>query len=421
MESLPDRMAATKEILKGFTASSGIEVELVGIDEAQAPQLLMSAALSDGLPDVMMSFPLALVQQMHAMEMVDSRTAGAVIDALGVDTFEPAALDLVTAQDVRLAVPSDGWSQILVYRRDLFEKAGLAPPDTYETLQAAAEALTSDEMFGITLATDPSDVFTQQSFEAVALGNGCRLVDERGKVLIAEPACLPAFELYATLGGKLSPAGTQTVDTTRATYFNGQAAMVMWSTYILDEMAGLREDALPALPETQKDPGFLARNSGILTTISGPDGTGKGAFGEIASFVPMDTGKGESVQALIEHLMGPGYVDWLAMAPEGKTPMRRGTRQSRDEFLSAWSGLEIGVDRKAPLSDFYDPQTIQILGSVGRTIDRWAIPEGQGALLGAFSAQLPLASAVAEMTGGSISPREAAQHVARDAEEMSGS
>ncbi|MCT1997698.1 extracellular solute-binding protein [Brachybacterium muris] len=418
MESLPDRMAATETILEGFTAETGIEVELVGIEEAQAPQLLMSAALSDDLPDVMMSFPLGLVQQMHALEMLDTETTARTLESLGEDTFAPKALELVSAGDTRLAVPSDGWSQVLVYRTDLFEEAGLEPPTTYEALQKASEELTGDGQFGITLPTDASDVFTQQTFEFLALGNGCELVDDAGEIQIDSPQCIETFELYKTLGGDVSPAGTQTVDTTRASYFNGQSAMVMWSTYILDELAGLRDDALPNCPQCADDPSFLVKNSGVVATITGPDGQDATGFGEIASFVPVDAGNPEASQKLVEYMMSTGYVDWLAMAPEGKSPMRSGSQDDPTEYADAWAQLEIGVDRKAPLADFYDEQTLEILTSVGEDIDRWAIPQGQGPLIGSFQAELPLAANLADLTNGSITPDEAADRVSTVAEGM---
>lgn len=418
LESLPDRMAATEEILAGFTEETGIEVELVGVQEAQAPQLLMSAALSDELPDVTMAFTLSLVQQMRALEMLDTETSTAVVESLGVDTFEPKALGLVSEGDTRLAVPSDGWLQMLIYRADLFEQAGLEPPTTYEALETAARELTTSGQFGITIATDASDVFTQQSFEALALGNGCELVDDSGEIRIESPECLASFELYDSLGGEYSPAGTQTVDSTRASYFNGQSAMVMWSSFILDELAGLRDDALPACPQCAEDPAFLANNSGMVSVITGPDGQDPGSYGDIASFVPVDAGRPEASQQLVEYMMTDGYVDWLSMAPEGKVPMRTGTAENPGEFADAWAELDIGVDRRAPLSDFYDQQTLDLLTSVGESIDRWAVPQGQGALLGSFQAELPLSAAVSNMTAGSMPPDEAAERVRIAAEGM---
>ena len=79
-----------------------------------------------------------------------------------------------------VAVPSDGWVQLLVYRTDLFEAAGLAVPDNYEAIREAALALNSDDMAGIVAATGPADSFTQQTFEYFAVGNGCEVVDDAG-------------------------------------------------------------------------------------------------------------------------------------------------------------------------------------------------------------------------------------------------
>ena len=39
------------------------------------------------------------------------------------------------------AVPVDGWTQMVVYRKDLFDAAGLAPPNSYANIEAAIDAL----------------------------------------------------------------------------------------------------------------------------------------------------------------------------------------------------------------------------------------------------------------------------------------
>ena len=51
-EDLPDRVAATQEIVDAFTEESGVKVELVPVAEDQFNQLLTSAAAAGDLPDV---------------------------------------------------------------------------------------------------------------------------------------------------------------------------------------------------------------------------------------------------------------------------------------------------------------------------------------------------------------------------------
>ncbi|MGX1255045.1 ABC-type glycerol-3-phosphate transport system substrate-binding protein [Streptomyces ambofaciens] len=43
-ENLPDRVAATQKVIDGFEKKTGVKVKLVGVDEKQMPQLIMSAA-----------------------------------------------------------------------------------------------------------------------------------------------------------------------------------------------------------------------------------------------------------------------------------------------------------------------------------------------------------------------------------------
>ncbi len=44
--------------------------------------------------------------------------------------------------------------------------------------------------------------------------------------------------------------------------------------------------------------------------------------------------------------------------------------------------MDVGVDTKAPLSEFYGQDVIDALTSGTESLARWAIPQGQGDLLG---------------------------------------
>src|SRR3954470_4168984 len=153
LENLPDRLAAQQEIAAAFTESTGIEVDLVGIDEDQFNQLLTSSAAAGELPDVVGALPLSGVQALAANDLVDSDVAAAVVDDLGADTFSERALALTRDGDTQLAVPSDGWAQLLIYRKDLFDAAGLQIPRTYADLATAAKTLNKNGVAGFVGAT----------------------------------------------------------------------------------------------------------------------------------------------------------------------------------------------------------------------------------------------------------------------------
>lgn len=411
LEVQPDRVAKTKEVAAAFTEKSGIEVEIVPVEEAQVPQLIAAAALGKELPDVIGSVSLGLVRSFDGDGYLDRDAAAAVVSNLGAETWNKSALELTQDDGAQLSVPSDAWGQILVYRTDLFEAAGLEAPTTYEALLAAAETLTQGDQFGITLATDASNAFTQQTFEALALGNNCQLIDDSGKVTLDSANCASAVELYAALSQDFSPAGTQTVESTRASYFVGESAMTIWSTFLLDELGGLRDDAAPSCPQCT-DSGWLAEHTGIVPLIEGPQADGQAAsYGEMTSWVVTTSAPREDAVSFVEYMLSDGYTGWFGMAPEGKFPVRTGTADDPTKFTDAWSSLEAGVNTRMPLADVYDAETIATLTSVSERIGRWALPQGQGAILGPLTAQLPIPKILADLGAGTIDAVTAQQRM----------
>ncbi|MFB4349917.1 extracellular solute-binding protein [Microbacterium sp. CR_7] len=399
-EDLPDRVAATQEIVDAFTEETGIEVEVVSVAEDQFAQLITSSAAAGDLPDVIGGISLPQVRTLSANEFVDTDAVGATIEALDPSTFAENALTLTSDGDTHLAVPSESWTQMLFYRTDLFEAAGLEAPDSYEAILEAAKTLDSPEVAGFVGATAPGDAFTEQTFEQIALGNGCELVNEDGEVELDSEACVNAFQFYGDLTTDYSVPGAQDVDTTRATYFAGDAAMFIWSSFVLDELAGLREDAMPSCPECGNDPAFLAQNTGVVTSIAGPDSDSPAQFGEITSWTITEGANAEASQAFIEYMMGDGYEPWIAIAPEGKVPVRTGTADEPSRFSDLWATLPAGVDTKAPLSDFYAPEVLEAVAAGPADLARWGITQGQGTLLGALQGELPVATAVSEVAQG---------------------
>ncbi|WP_327121103.1 extracellular solute-binding protein [Streptomyces sp. NBC_01341] len=408
-ENLPPRMAATQKVVDRFEKETGVKVDLVGVDETQLPQLIMSAAAAGKLPDVIGAVPMGQVWQMYGNGLLNTEVADRVVKDLHPETFNGNALSLTADGGTRLGVPSDAWLQILVYRKDLFAKAGLDAPDSYASALKAAAKLDKGGRDGISLASDPSDVFTQQSFEDLALANGCELVDEAGKPALDSRACHNAFTAYNDLARKHGAPGSQTVDTTRATYFAGKSSMAVWSSFLLDEMAGLRDDALPSCPDCKKDPKFLARNTGIVTSLKGPDGKEPAQFGEITSWAVTRTAETDASRKFIEYMMGKGYADWFGMAPEGKIPVRTGTPEKPGSFQQAWRGSVMGVDHRESMQKAYPPGLLDRLVTGVGDMKRWGLTQGQGTLVGATNGELPVAKAIGAMTSGQISPEQAAK------------
>jgi multiple sugar transport system substrate-binding protein len=417
-EDVAQRVNLIQQIVTGFQDKSGIQVKVVPIAEDQLASQIQSASAAGTLPDVMGPLSLGLVQSLANDDLADADAANEVVDSLGRDTFSQRALSLVESDGKPMGVPSDTWTQLLVYRKDLFDKAGLPTPDSFDKILAAATKLKQGGQNGIVAATKSGDSFTEQTFEYFALANGCQLTDDQGNITLTSPQCVGTFKFYDDMIKNGSAKGGQDVDTTRAAYFAGKAAMIVWSSFLLDELAGLRNDALPTCPECRADKRFLSKNSGVVTAISGPDGGEATQFGEIANYVVVKDGNIDAAQQFIEYMMSDGYVDWLAVTPEGRFPARIGTKDNPKEYTEAWSKLEAGVDSKAPLSELYPPEVLEALTKSTDTMSRWGFAQGQGKIVGALSTEQPIPKALAAMLDGELTPDAAAKQAQADVEEI---
>jgi len=353
--------------------------------------------------------------------ILDTAAATQVITDLGPDTF--SALDLVDdGAGGYFAVPSDGWGQLVVYRKDLFDAAGLAAPTTFDAMWAAAEALNDPDnnFYGIVAATDPSSTFTQQTFEAFALANGANIVDAEGNVTVNTPEMTEALKFYTDIVTQYGPPGVVDVDNSRSTYFAGQAAMLVWSPFILDELAGLRADVVPNCAECEGDATYLAKNSGIVPAFTGPSGNAPAQYGTVSLFGITTNADPEAVD-FVKYMVSDAYVDWLAIAPEGKFPMRVGAEAGSTEYIDAWRGLNIGVDTKAPISDFYGDDVIGAMVDGATNFKRWGLAEGQGALVGGVYAELVFPGLIADVVNGSLTVDEAIAEAQTMVEEIKAS
>ncbi|EAR51290.1 hypothetical protein OG2516_17715 [Oceanicola granulosus HTCC2516] len=107
------------------------------------------------------------------------------------------------------AVPVYGMIQVLWYRKDMFEAAGLdpeSPPQTWDELLSAAETLTGDRTFGIGVPASKSLATDQVLYSFMAANKGQELFAEDGSVAFDTPDNVETLEFYRQLA-ELSPSG----------------------------------------------------------------------------------------------------------------------------------------------------------------------------------------------------------------------
>ena len=374
-EEQPARLAKQKAMAEDFKKRTGHIVEVIPVSEKDLGKRATAAFAAGDLPDVIYH-TLQYVLPWAEAGILDVETNEDIVNELQKSTFAPGAITMAQYNGKTAAVPVDGWTQMVVYRKDLFDKAGLAAPNSYKNIEAAIEKLHSPpNMYGFVAATKVDENFMSQVLEHVFLANGVSPVNSKGFTPLNEKATTEVLNFYKKIA-KASPAGELYWKQSRAIYFAGKAAMIIWSPFILDELAGLRNSAPPTI---NNDPTSkaLAQKTGIVTTFGGPSNPGGAAWADIRYFGVTSDANTDVASEFVKYSMKDGYTATLSIAPEGKFPVRRGEPLDTSKYVTAWSKLPVGVDRKAPLSELYSPTTINKIVAGLETADRWGVSEGQ--------------------------------------------
>jgi len=415
-EEQPERLDVQRAINSRFEEQTGIPVEVVPVTESDMGERVTAAFSAGELPDVI-AHPLNYALTWYDSGILDATASAEVVDELGPETFGAGALDLVETDDGFAAVPLSGWTQLLVYREDLFEDAGLEPPTSYENVRAAiAELHNPPEMYGFVAATDPSEAYMMQVFEHVALANGAHIVDADGNVDVMGEEWTETLEFYKELV-EASPSGNLYWQQSRELYFAGDAAMVIWSPFIMDELAGLR-DSVPVTAFDDPTSRQLAEATSFMTRLAGPqnpEGSGWTEVFYLGITVDADI---DAAQQFVGFSLTEAYSDTLGMAAEGKFPVRNGTPDDPDRFVREWRELEIGVDRRATLGGIYSDATIDRLLEGFETGSRWGFAEGYGGLTSQLYDTRIIAELVREYIDGDLSAEETQSEIQSEIESL---
>ena len=135
IEDVADRVTAQKKMAQDFTAKTGIKVNIVAVAEDQFDQAITSAAAADTLPDVVAALPLSALRTLESDDLLDTDTARRSSTTSARTRSRRAASSSPRTATSSSACPATAWAQLLVYRKDLFDKAGLDAPTTYDEIE----------------------------------------------------------------------------------------------------------------------------------------------------------------------------------------------------------------------------------------------------------------------------------------------
>ncbi|GAA2408708.1 sugar ABC transporter substrate-binding protein [Streptomyces glaucosporus] len=322
-----------KKIITEFEKKNpDIDVEYVGIPIADVQSKYDTAIQGggDSLPDVGMvgTAYLANIVAQGALEPVgdrieDSPLKGKLVKGM-VDSVEAAG-----GQDGELfTVPTSANQGVLWYRTDLFDKAGLEPPATWDDFYKAAEELTDrkNNRFGFTIRGGAGSI--AQALEMMYAQSGIDSFWKGDKTTVNDPENVEALEKYAALYNKVTPKADLNNDFTKmvATFTGGEVGMLQHNLgSYTDHVKAFGEKGIGGLPMPP------AEDGGPRTLVSNPvDGLGlfkssknKAAawkFIEFAASAEMNSLWNESAGAIPAHT-DAADDEWINKAEPTKTAM----------------------------------------------------------------------------------------------------
>ncbi len=394
-----ERVAVYEAVAKRFMeANPNIEVRIVPIQEAGVSQRLATALAANRPPDIV-RMGVERVAAFSADGVLDEDAAEAVIASIGEDDFRAGPLKMVTnpATGKRAAVPFDGWIQALWYRSDVFSDVGLNPPVSWDDINAACDTLPGKNnlLYALTLATDPGQNYPHQVFEQVAMSNNAWPFDAQGNVTMNTPEMVEALRFYTSLQRCAVP-GPQYWRGAREAYELGQAGMLFYSTYIMDDLVeGSGKEGGGKVQITVDD---LAKKTGFAPEMKGPNGSA--SYGQLVTLGIMKGADPEAQEVVKFFLTGQNYQDVLALAPFGKVPVLKSA-------VDGWKGL-------SPFFAYYSDETMAQIANGYETMQRWLFRPDYGpvqrAVIGDIEGRLLIPQAISNIAlEGSMTPETAAQ------------
>ncbi len=276
MEQPPHRVERIQTLIDEFNAANpGIvvkqEPQSWGEIYAKAP----AAVAAGNAPELLFAIPdfTPILKDLGQVQPLDDFVAE--MDAK--HNFYDAAVAPYSYDGAIWAVPLYNMAHSLWYRKSVFEEAGLEPPTTWDEWLAAAEALTTDEQFGIGLPAN-KQLYTDQTVYDLMINAGAdEIYNSDGTLRFDNPETTAAYDFYKQLY-QFSPPDSPswTWGEAEACFANRSCAMILQFTVITTydtQAEGDPEDlgviAIPAMAGVE-NPGTIAYANGVMLLTDDP-------------------------------------------------------------------------------------------------------------------------------------------------------
>ncbi|KAF2956614.1 extracellular solute-binding protein [Marinitoga sp. 38H-ov] len=395
-----NRMQRIRALATIFKAQTGIEVEVVPVEENDLLKQIPIAKNAGTLPDLLEG-GIEPILLLGSENFLDEDLATKIIMDFG-DVYNGAARMLNNGEGKYYGIPFHAWVQGIWYRKDMFASQDLGDPISWYNIALAAKVLTNPDkgVYGIILPKK-ADAYAEQVFTEIALANGARPIDEMGNVTFNTPEMIEAFRFYKELGKYSKPGFTTVLDALKG-YLNGEAAMIFYSTYIMDDIAveEVQKGRINKFnPELVKNTGFANKMINVRPS----------SYGQVVALGITKNANKEEVEKFVKFLMtDKNYVYWVHMAPGGMNPTRKSVAES-EAFLDN------------PVLERYGKEKIAEIVAALDSVERFEFLNGKVITdMSKLSANFVIGKAINYMFANDWTPQQTAMWAQKEAEKVLG-
>ncbi len=223
-----------QDMVDRYNASQDdVTVEYSSVNQTDYTTTLVTTAFANGeSPDILWVEPATFNKFIDAGILAD--LTDYYSDELKADIL-PSCMDAATADDGKIyTLPFECETLGLFYNIDVLAEAGIEPPTTWDELEVAAAALTTDSMYGLVLPVEDTS-YTLFNWWPFMWMNGATVFDADGNLVVNSPEMASALDFWGSFfQNSYSPSSLQYGPWSIDNIGNGVCAMQVGGTYMIN-------------------------------------------------------------------------------------------------------------------------------------------------------------------------------------------
>ncbi|GHU25804.1 hypothetical protein AGMMS50256_01210 [Betaproteobacteria bacterium] len=300
-----------KNAIPEFEKSTGVKVNFESLQESQLVQKLTTEfSTKSSSVDVFMTRPLQDGKLFQKNGWYDT------LSSYDFSDYPKSVMGVAEVDGKPFLVPLVTEWEVLYYRKDLFEKAGIKVPTNFTEFEEAAKKLNSDEVAGIASRGKGAASVTQLSSYVYSYGG--RYL-EQGKAAFDTPQAVDAIRYYGKLLGNYGPKGVTSMswENIIPVFQAGKVAMWTDASVFYGQLVDPTKTQIPA------------ENVGIANFPAGPHSS--------TPCLPVAWGLAIAQQSKNKEL-ATQFLNWATSKELAKRGMLASITMSRN---SAWQDPEV--------------------------------------------------------------------------------